>query len=115
MARGAAPAPLFSASMLVAVVVKALLISMSPWNALLKAASSRGNGTRLVLAGSICAGAFLLFLYGLSRSGPGLTISLRNTSIFFAQLFAWRMGERMTRLQWLGVALSAAGASLLTL
>ena len=115
LTHSATPAPLFAMAMVLAVLLQALLLDMTPIRALKLATAGRADIIKLLTAGSICAGAFLLFLYGLSRSGPGITISLRNTSILFAQLFALFMGERMNRRQWLGVLLSAAGAALLTL
>lgn len=58
------------------------------------------NKYYLLLAGVFSAASFILFLYGLVNSGAGVAISLRNTSVAFAQLFAFFMGERLTKTQW---------------
>lgn len=69
----------------------------------------------LFLGGIFCAFSFLLFLKGLSYTGAGVAITLRNTSILFAQVFSLWIGEKHSKLQWGGAALVAIGASLITL
>lgn len=64
----------------------------------------------LTLAGIACAGSFLLFLYGLSQSMPGVAITVRNTSVGFAQVLALFLGERFNRNHWIAVALIMLGA-----
>ena len=59
----------------------------------------------LVLAGGMAAGSFLLLLYALERQGAGAVVTLRNTSILFAQGFAWLIGERPRRAQLVGCLL----------
>jgi drug/metabolite transporter (DMT)-like permease len=43
--------------------------------------------------------------------GAGAVATLRNTSVVFAVLFSWILGERPPLKQWLGAALVAAGAA----
>lgn len=67
----------------------------------------------ILFAGMASAGSFILFLYGLKNSFPGVAISLRNTSILFSQGFAWWLGEKLTFRQWIGVSSIFLGAVLI--
>jgi drug/metabolite transporter (DMT)-like permease len=64
-------------------------------------------------AGAVCAASFLLFLIALRDGGAGAVLTLRNTSVLFATAFGLALGERPTRLQWIGASLVVAGALLL--
>lgn len=66
-------------------------------------------------SGAVMAGSFLIFLFALVNGGAGAVLTLRNTSILFAQLLAWVIGERPTRTGIAGAILVAAGAVLLGL
>lgn len=67
-----------------------------------------------VLSGGLLANlSFLLFLFAMAQGGAGVLLTLRNTSILFAQGFALALGERPGRLGLLGVALVFVGAVLL--
>ena len=68
---------------------------------------------RWAFAGLLCAGSFLLFLSALAAVGAGAALTLRNTSVVFAQGLAFLLGERPRRAQMMGAALVTAGASLL--
>lgn len=65
------------------------------------------------LIGAICSAAFLLFLIGLARGGAGMVLTLRNTSVIFATLFARIIGEAPGARQVVGSLVVAAGAVLL--
>ena len=52
----------------------------------------------MVANGLLAAASFLIFLFALQRAGAGAVFTLRNTSIVFAQLFSWALGERPTQL-----------------
>jgi uncharacterized membrane protein len=68
----------------------------------------------LVLAGGILTTAsFGVFMLALDRGGAGAVATLRNTSILFAQVIAFAMGERPKRLGIAGALLVTAGAVLL--
>jgi uncharacterized membrane protein len=81
-----------------------------------------GEGRRLVLArlraapwkilrmGVICGGSFLILMEALARGGSGFVLTLRNTSVLFATLMAWAIGEVPTTAQLLGAILVAGGA-----
>jgi drug/metabolite transporter (DMT)-like permease len=68
----------------------------------------------IFFAGVLSATSFILFLYGLKNSYPGVAISLRNTSILFSQGFAWSLGERPSRRQWVGIVSIFFGAMLIS-
>ncbi len=67
----------------------------------------------LGIGGVLSAASFLIFLVGPRRTGAGVALSLRNTSIAFTIVLSALMGERATRRQWVGVAIVAGGAVLL--
>jgi uncharacterized membrane protein len=67
----------------------------------------------LALAGITCTTSFVVFLHALSLSGAGSVLTLRNTSISFAQSMAWWIGEHVSRRQLLGAALVTAGARMI--
>jgi len=108
---GASPAPVFAVALAVALPLV--------WAAARRAGEvtppwSRGDALRRLAAGALATASFLLFLDGLSRSGAGVALTLRNTSVVFAQLLALLLGERVPPRQWIGAALVALGAAVLT-
>ncbi len=64
----------------------------------------------VLLAGVLCTASFVLYLQALAMTGAGAVATLRNTSVVFAVLFSWALGERPSARQWLGAALVSAGA-----
>lgn len=64
-------------------------------------------------AGMLSAVSFIIFLYGLSHAQAGAAVTLRNTSVLFAQFFAIAMGEKISLHQWLGIIMITTGAILL--
>jgi drug/metabolite transporter (DMT)-like permease len=109
LAAGAAPAPLFAL---------AFAVALPPVWAQARLAGRVAVGLdrravlRLGLAGALATASFLLFLVGLAASGAGVALTLRNTSVVFAQVFALLLGEGVPRRQLLGSALVVAGAAL---
>lgn len=67
------------------------------------------------IAGFLGATGFLLFLTALGYVGAGLVATLRNTSILFAQMLGFFLGERPPRLAVMGTVAVVAGAILLAL
>lgn len=113
LAAGARDAPLFAVAL--AVALPFVLASLRGRTTVRDAASTRGRlstGLRWAIAGLVCTASFLLFLRGLSTVGAAVALTLRNTSVFFAQGFAIVLGERPTRAQLAGVLLVTAGAAL---
>lgn len=70
---------------------------------------------RLNLAALLSTLSFIMFLYGMRDTGAGYATTLRNSSVVFAQLFGLWLGEKVTRLQWWGVALIVGGVAVLNL
>lgn len=67
-----------------------------------------------VLSGGVLANlSFLLFLFAMAQGGAGVLLTLRNTSILFAQGLAFAMGERPGRLGLWGATLVFCGAIML--
>lgn len=113
LAFGAQPAPLFAAALLIALPVVVLSLGRSraraAWHAL------RARPLAITSAGVLATASFVMFLSGLSRSGAGVGITIRNTSIVFAQALSWRLGERVSARQLVGAGLVASGAALVGL
>ncbi len=76
--------------------------------------AKRYRGTLLV-AGAMSTASFVLAVLALSQTQSGRVLGLRNSSIGFAALFAWGMGERPSRLQWAGLLVMAVGVLALML
>ncbi|MFL5379876.1 MAG: EamA family transporter, partial [Myxococcales bacterium] len=69
---------------------------------------------KLLLMGVLCSGAVLILIEALARGGVGFVLTLRNTSVLFALLLAWAIGETPRLGPALGAALVAGGAVLMT-
>lgn len=111
--QGGAPAAVFALSLSVAVPVNIALLPKGRRARLLPL--WRARFLPLTGLGMMCAASFLLILLALELAGAGYVLTLRNASILFTLLLAWRMGESTTARQWLGAALIATGAALLGL
>lgn len=109
LAAGAAPAPLFAVAFAVALPAVWLQARRAGHIA---AGARPGAALRLGFAGLLATASFLLFLVGLSKSGAGVALTLRNTSVVFAQLLAVALGEPLPRRQLAGAALAVLGAAL---
>jgi drug/metabolite transporter (DMT)-like permease len=73
----------------------------------------RARWPRLLLMGLMCGGSFLILVEALARGGSGFVLTLRNTSVLFAAVMAWGIGERPRRLELAGAALVAVGATVM--
>ncbi|MBX3263394.1 MAG: EamA family transporter [Labilithrix sp.] len=76
-------------------------------------ATARSQPARLVVGGLLASFGFLVLLAAMKDAGAGVILTLRNTSILFAQVLAVALGERPRRLGVLGAVLVTAGAVLL--
>jgi drug/metabolite transporter (DMT)-like permease len=110
LAAGAAPAPVFALAL--AVALPFVLLPARRRGLSLPGGATAGTFLRWALAGALCTASFLLFLVGLSASGAGVALTLRNTAVVFAQVLALALGERVPRPQGVGALLVAAGAAL---
>jgi drug/metabolite transporter (DMT)-like permease len=102
-----APA-LFSWSLAIASPINVLRLGAAGRARLLQQLRTRPRP--LLLAGVTCTASFVVFLNSLNLAGAGAVLTLRNTSIVFAQGLALLIGERLGRRQLLGALLVAAGA-----
>jgi drug/metabolite transporter (DMT)-like permease len=109
LAEGAAPTPVFAVALAVALPMVWASVRIRGG---MGRPGWRAAG-RWAVAGLLCTGSFLLFLFGLARSGAGPALTLRNTAVVFAQVLAVGMGEPVSSRQLLGSALVVAGAALL--
>lgn len=75
----------------------------------------RSRAARVCLMGVICGGSFLILMEALARGGSGYVLTLRNTSVLFAAMFAWTIGEKPRRVEIIGAVAVAAGAVLMSL
>ena len=108
--RGARPAPLFALALAVALP---FAVAASPGRGAGVARLWSGRAAaRWSVAGAVCTASFLFFLHGLEATGPAFALTLRNTSIVFAQLLALAIGEAVPRRQVAGAVLVTAGAAM---
>ncbi len=111
LAAGAAPAPVFAVALGVALP---MVWASARASGGMGAVDRRSLG-RWTIAGALATASFLLFLAGLSRSGAGVALTLRNTAVVFAQVLALALGERVPGRQAVGSALVLAGAAIVSL
>lgn len=109
--QGAMPTCLFSVSMIVAVPL--LILAGGKSQRMSVYLKIRSRPWLLITGGIMSTISFLVFLVGLSHSGAGYAISIRNTSVAFAQIFALFLGEKVTIRQWSAVLAILGGATLL--
>ena len=109
-AHALAPA-LFAVSLAVAFPLNLLWLGAIGRQRLLTALRTRPRA--LLWAGFACTASFVVFLNALALAGAGVVLTLRNTSIIFAQLMAVVIGERPRPRQIFGACLVAAGATLI--
>jgi drug/metabolite transporter (DMT)-like permease len=107
---GARPTPLFAVSM--ATALPLVLASLRGRVSGRDLRFSAGATLRWTFSGVLCTASFLLFLSGLGAAGAGPALTLRNTSIVFAQGLAVAIGERPTRVQVAGAVIVAVGAAM---
>jgi drug/metabolite transporter (DMT)-like permease len=109
LAAGARASALFAVSLTLAL---ALNLAQLPQARARLAVLFRTRAVPLLLGGALCTAAFLIFLRALADAGAGAVLTLRNTSVVFAQLLGLMLGERPRPRQLLGAALVVAGAIL---
>lgn len=109
LAAGAPPPATLAISMALGVVLNVALLDAAARARL--SSLVRARPLPLGLAGLLTGVSFLLFLMALARGGAGAMLTLRNTSVVFATLFALFIGERPSRAQWGGAVLVVLGAA----
>jgi len=113
LATGAAPTAVFAVALGLAFPINLARLGRARFPAL--GAALRARPVVLLLLGATTTASFLLFLVALARGGAGFVLTLRNTSIVFAALIGWSLGQRPTRPQLIGATVVAAGAMLVGL
>lgn len=108
---GAMPAATLALSMGTGVVLNVLVLDRER----VRAAAALARSPAVVAAGVLAGASFLMFLFALTTGGAGAMLTLRNTSVVFAQAFAIFIGERPGPRRWVGALLVAIGAILLGL
>ena len=109
---GGEPAAVFAISLSLSSVINVVRLGRGGRQQAL--ALWRARWGRLSLIGLVCAVAFLVFMFALAMGGAGAIVSLRNTSVVFATLLAWRIGDRPSWRQLVGTVLVAGGAILIS-
>jgi drug/metabolite transporter (DMT)-like permease len=110
---GAAPEAVFAVSLGLAGPLNALTLARDARRRL--GATLRARPWPIVIAGLLSAASFLVFLFALEHGGAASVLTLRNTSILFAQVMSWAIGEPPTRLGAIGAVAVTGGAILLGL
>ncbi|MBL7666318.1 MAG: EamA family transporter [Bacteriovoracaceae bacterium] len=110
LSRGSNPASLFSFSLWIALPALFIYHGKNKFQRLKQ--HFHLSPIMMMLGGLVCTLSFILFLMGLSITGAGLALSLRNSSVIFAQIFALMIGEKISWRQWFGAFLVALGCVL---
>jgi drug/metabolite transporter (DMT)-like permease len=111
LSSGAAPEIVVSVSLAIAALVNLVQVGAVRRRKIVEAA--REQPGHVIGGGVLAAVGFLVFLHAMKKEGAGVVLTLRNTSILFAQLFGFFMGDRPKRLGVIGAILVFAGAVLL--
>lgn len=109
---GIAEFSLFALSLAMAAPLQLLTLGRARVTRLRAAVADRN---RLVIASSLCAASFLVFLSALKTQGPAHVSALRNTSVLVAAMYGWARGETFDARNVLSAAAIALGALLVAL
>jgi len=113
LASDGAPSAVFAVSLSVSTAIS--LVRIGREGRVAAAGLVRATPAKITLMGFLSAGAFLILIEALARGGVGFVLTLRNTSVLFALLLAWAIGERPRLATALAAVLVATGAALMTL
>jgi drug/metabolite transporter (DMT)-like permease len=111
LAAGGEPEVVVAISLSTASLVSVLTLGRERRRRAIEAAA--GDPLGVVSAGALATLAFVIFLVGMAGAGAGAVFTLRNTSILFAQVVGFALGERPKRLSVIGAVLVTGGAVLL--
>jgi uncharacterized membrane protein len=106
---GAKATGLFAVSLGLGLAIR--LAEMATRKALPTRSQLFGRLIALVLTSAVCAGGFLFYPVAMETEDAPRVTTLRNTSVVFALLLAWGLGERPGRNGWIGAALVGPGAA----
>jgi drug/metabolite transporter (DMT)-like permease len=110
LSSGGRPEAVVSISLASAVLLNLAMIGSGRRLAL---AAFRAQPVRIAIGGFLASVGFLVFLSAMKDAGAGVVLTLRNTSILFAQALGFALGERPRRLSVFGAVLVTAGAAFL--
>ena len=113
LADGGAPSAVFAVSLSVSTALS--LFRSGREGRVAAARLVRASPAKISLMGFLSAGSFLILIEALARGGVGFVLTLRNTSVLFALVLAWAIGERPRLATALAAVLVATGAALMTL
>ncbi|HLL21240.1 MAG TPA: EamA family transporter [Kofleriaceae bacterium] len=105
---GAGSSATFAVSLSLSALISIVRVDRTGLGALL-----RVRWHRIALMGIVCGGSFLILMEALAMGGSGYVLTLRNTSVLFAALLAYFIGEKPAHAELVGAALVAAGAVLM--
>lgn len=105
---GGASSATFAVSLSLSAVISFVRVDRAGLRALL-----RVRWHRIALMGIVCGGSFLILMEALALGGSGYVLTLRNTSVLFAAVLAFFIGERPAHAEIVGAALVAGGAVLM--
>ena len=111
LAAGGSPSAVFAIALGVATTINIVRLGME--GRVVVGNLLRTRLPRVLLMGVICGGSFLILMEALVAGGAGYVLTLRNTSVLFAVLFAFMIGERPRRPEIAGAAFVALGAVLM--
>jgi len=107
---GGASSAVFAVSMLVASLINFVRTDRPAVIAYVKRKSLIALST-----GILCGASFLTVIEALANGGTGYVLTLRNTSVLFAVLLAWAIGEKPRLATTAGAILVALGAVVMSL
>lgn len=113
LSSGGSASATFGASLALAAILRIVWLGRDGRRALVSVFRTRFP--RVLLMGLTCGGSFLILMEALARGGSGFVLTLRNTSVLFAAVLAWAIGERPVRAEFIGAALVAIGAVVMSL
>jgi drug/metabolite transporter (DMT)-like permease len=105
---GASSSASFALSLSLSALISFARIDRTGMRALL-----RTRWHRIGLMGVVCGGSFLILMEALALGGSGYVLTLRNTSVLFAAVLAYFIGERPAHPELVGAAAVAGGAVLM--
>lgn len=108
LSSGGGPSATFAVSLSLSAVISLARIDRTKLYDLL-----RVRWPRIMLMGIVCGGSFLILMEALAMGGSGYVLTLRNTSVLFAAVLAYFIGERPAHAEVAGAALVAGGAVLM--
>lgn len=113
LSTGGSASAVFGSSLAFAAVLRIIWLGRAGRSDLVRVFRTRFP--RVLLMGLTCGGSFLILMEALARGGSGFVLTLRNTSVLFAAMLAWLIGERPVRAEFAGAALVAIGAVVMSL